>query len=331
MYGHMLATKPPMQEPALLQSICLINVIQISSAGGVWSLRNLSITVPRAVLSGEGQSAVLRCSYDLEGAALYSIRWYRAETEFYRYVPREMPPTMVFPLPGASVDLAQSDHQQVRIVNLNRRLSGDYQCEVSADAPLFHTDIRTAPLTVVDPPFRAPRLTVSHRSYSRGDVIRANCSIDEAYPAPNITWILDDHKIAETVSWRTSELDFKERGAFSELELTILEAENYKVGLTYTSASLNRVYQDHYVYDRDMDDDRNTVRYTIVPPHSGQFALGCVATIFDIYARKSEPIYIREDAPHPASVTGEDSLGTITNYNMLLTAVCICAVMLHQL
>ena len=45
--------------------------------------------------------------------------------------------------------LAQSDHQQVRIVNLNRRLSGDYQCEVSADAPLFHTDIRSAPLTVV--------------------------------------------------------------------------------------------------------------------------------------------------------------------------------------
>lgn len=48
-----------------------------------------------------------------------------------------------------SPQLTQSDHQQVRIVNLNRRLSGDYMCEVSADAPLFHTDIRTAPLTVV--------------------------------------------------------------------------------------------------------------------------------------------------------------------------------------
>ncbi|KAL4711469.1 hypothetical protein ACJJTC_014075 [Scirpophaga incertulas] len=125
-----------------------------------------------------------------------------------------MPPSMVFPLPGASVDLAQSDHQQVRIVNMNRRLSGDYQCEVSADAPLFHTDIRSAPLTVVDPPFRAPQITVSHRSYSRGDIIKANCSTDEAYPAPNITWILDEHKIAETVSWRPSELDWRERSAF---------------------------------------------------------------------------------------------------------------------
>ncbi|CAG9569804.1 unnamed protein product [Danaus chrysippus] len=189
-----LATSERAMIESLDPTIYPFFIVNFYSSGGVWSLRNLSISVPRAVLSGEGQSAVLRCSYDLEGAALYSIRWYRAETEFYRYVPREMPPTMVFPLPGASVDLAQSDHQQVRIVNLNRRLSGDYQCEVSADAPLFHTDIRSAPLTVVDPPFRAPHLSISQRSYARGDVIRANCSVDEAYPSPNITWTLDDHK-----------------------------------------------------------------------------------------------------------------------------------------
>ncbi|XP_026734039.1 uncharacterized protein LOC113498283 [Trichoplusia ni] len=301
--------------------------------GGVWSLRNLSISVPRAVLSGEGQSAVLRCSYDLEDAALYSIRWYRAETEFYRYVPREMPPTMVFPLPGASVDLTQSDHQQVRIVNLNRRLSGDYQCEVSADAPLFHTDIRSAPLTVVDPPFRAPHLSISRDSYARGDILRANCSVDEAYPAPNITWILDDHKIAETVSWKTSDLDFKERGAFSRLEITILEAEHYKMGLTYTSASLSRAYQDNYYsYEKQPEkEDKEILRYTLVPPPTGQFSLSCVATIYDIYARKSEPIPVREDAPHPASVTGEDSSGTLASRSAALVSLCACAVLLHTL
>ncbi|XP_072945965.1 uncharacterized protein [Epargyreus clarus] len=297
--------------------------------GGVWSLRNLSISVPRAVLSGEGQSAVLRCSYDLEGAMLYSIRWYRAETEFYRFVPREMPPTMVFSLPGTSVDLAQSDHQQVRIVNLNRRLSGDYQCEVTADAPLFHTDIRTAPLTVVDPPFRAPRLSVSRASYARGDVIQANCSVDEAYPAPNITWILDDHKIAESVSWRSSDMDFKEREAFSRLELTVHEAEHYKVGLTYTSSNLNRAYQDHYIYDREENEDKEVVRYTMVPPPTGQFTLGCVATIFDIYARKSDLINIKEDTPHPASVTGEDS--SVSTHSAVLTSLCASAALLHAL
>ncbi|KOB79460.1 putative beat protein [Operophtera brumata] len=91
-------------------------------------------------------------------------------------------------------DIRSAPLTVVRISSMHRRLSGDYQCEVSADAPLFHTDIRSAPLTVVDPPFRAPQIVLSRDSYARGDIIRANCSVDESYPAPNITWILDDHK-----------------------------------------------------------------------------------------------------------------------------------------
>ncbi|XP_013200685.2 cell adhesion molecule DSCAML1 [Amyelois transitella] len=292
---------------------------------GVWSLRNLSISVPRAVYSGEGQSALLQCSYDLEGAPLYSIRWYRAETEFYRYVPREMPPTMVFPLPGASVDLDQSDRNQVRIVNMNRHLSGDYQCEVSADAPLFHTDIRSAPLTVVDPPFRAPQIFISEDVYSRGDVLRANCSVDESYPVPNITWIIDDHKIAETVSW-TTEVDFKERTAFSQIAISIEDTEPYRMGITYTSSSLNRVYHNPY-YD-EKKDDHDIIQYTLVPPPTGQFTLSCVATIYDLYSRKSEPVYIRmADAPYPAprsrSVTGEDSSAACVSSTAFLLLSCL--------
>ncbi|XP_059045800.1 uncharacterized protein LOC131841495 [Achroia grisella] len=248
-----------------------------------------------------------------------------------------MPPSMVFPLPGASVDLAQSDRNQVRIVNMNRRLSGDYQCEVSADALSFHTDIRSAPLTVVDPPFRAPHISISRDSYARGDVLRANCSIDEAYPAPNITWIIDDHKVAETISWRVSDIDFKERAAFSQLEITILEAEHYRMGITYTSSNLNKVYHDHYIYDKDMNkEDRELLRnnvatYTVVPPASGQFSLSCVATIYNIYARKSELLYIKEDAPLPASVTGEDSSGVTAACSAALIVLCACASLLPSL
>ncbi|VVD05688.1 unnamed protein product, partial [Leptidea sinapis] len=211
---------------------------------------------------------------------------------------------MVFPLPGASVDLSQSDHHQVRIVNLNRRLSGDYQCEVSADAPLFHTDIRSAPLTVVDPPFRAPLLAVSQRNYIRGDVITANCTVDEAFPAPNITWILDDQKIAETVSSQAAELDLKERAAFSQLQLSVLEVQKYELGLSYTRDRLDRSY---HPPNRESSRHTDSVSYNVLAPESGQFTLSCVATIHNIYARQSEVVIIREDAPQPASVTGENS------------------------
>lgn len=39
-------------------------------------------------------------------AALYSVRWYFGAEEFYRYVPKESPPTLVFPVSGINVDVS---------------------------------------------------------------------------------------------------------------------------------------------------------------------------------------------------------------------------------
>lgn len=69
-------------------------------------LRGLNLSVPRAVRAGH--SVTLGCDYDLEDAPLYSVKWYRGLDEFYRYVPKEAPPTRVFPLPGLKVDVSIS-------------------------------------------------------------------------------------------------------------------------------------------------------------------------------------------------------------------------------
>lgn len=39
-------------------------------------------------------------------ATLYSVRWYFGAEEFYRYVPKETPPTLVFPVSGINVDVS---------------------------------------------------------------------------------------------------------------------------------------------------------------------------------------------------------------------------------
>nr|CAH7737595.1 unnamed protein product [Callosobruchus chinensis] len=54
-----------------------------------------------------GHTVTLYCEYDLEGTPLYSVKWYRDGDEFYRYVPKEEPPTRVFPLPGLRVDVSK--------------------------------------------------------------------------------------------------------------------------------------------------------------------------------------------------------------------------------
>lgn len=46
-------------------------------------------------------------------ASLYSVRWYFQQEEFYRFVPKESPPSRVFTVAGITVDV--SIHKHVRI------------------------------------------------------------------------------------------------------------------------------------------------------------------------------------------------------------------------
>lgn len=78
--------------------------ISLLSTGTVNTLKSLQIHVPTAVLTG--YDAELMCTYELEGAQLYSIRWYRNMIEFYRYVPKESPATKVFPVAEIKVDVS---------------------------------------------------------------------------------------------------------------------------------------------------------------------------------------------------------------------------------
>ncbi|TMW46576.1 hypothetical protein DOY81_008344, partial [Sarcophaga bullata] len=89
------------------------------------ALRSVNLIIePPAVR--RGQHAVLRCMYDLEGAPLYSAKFYRGQLEFYRYTPGEFPNTKVFPFPGIHVDVTSSNATQVLIRNVGFGLSGNF-------------------------------------------------------------------------------------------------------------------------------------------------------------------------------------------------------------
>jgi hypothetical protein len=45
--------------------------------------------------------------------------------------------------------VSRSDDRIVTLLNVDRRSTGIFKCEVSADAPLFHTEIQSAVLRVV--------------------------------------------------------------------------------------------------------------------------------------------------------------------------------------
>lgn len=68
-----------------------------------FGLRLTEVRIPNHTV--RDSSPKLECHFDLDGESLYSVKWYKDGNEFYRYVPRDMPPAQVFALPGVTVDV----------------------------------------------------------------------------------------------------------------------------------------------------------------------------------------------------------------------------------
>ncbi|CAF4777578.1 unnamed protein product [Pieris macdunnoughi] len=161
---------------------------------GVRGLHNLDINVPNAVLVGE--TVTLECTWQLEDEeALYSVKWYRGREEFYRYIPKELPHTRVFPLPGIEVDISRSGARRVVLQEATPAMAGRFRCEVSADAPTFHTEIRSAPLEVVETPEWGPKLVSDRSWYGVGSTLRATCASPQAHPPANLTFALNGREV----------------------------------------------------------------------------------------------------------------------------------------
>ncbi|XP_037943394.1 uncharacterized protein LOC119676231 [Teleopsis dalmanni] len=155
------------------------------------ALRNVNLIIePPAVR--RGQHAILRCLYNLEGAPLYSAKFYRGQLEFYRYTPGEFPNTKVFPFPGIHVDVTSSNATQVLIRNVGFGLSGNFSCEVTADAPLFSTAYAAAMMQVVELPDKRPQLFTEHTRYEPGDILRANCSTLPSRPRAELKFTINN-------------------------------------------------------------------------------------------------------------------------------------------
>ncbi|XP_050070460.1 uncharacterized protein LOC126558482 [Anopheles maculipalpis] len=158
---------------------------------GFGAIRSVQLVVdPPAVR--RGQHATLRCLYDLDDSPLYSVKFYRGLREFYRYSPGQQPSKKIFPFPGINVDATMSDNRQVVIKNVGFGLSGNFSCEVTADAPSFSTATEHISMQVVELPESGPTLWTEHTRYEPGDVLRANCTSQPSRPKAELTLTLNN-------------------------------------------------------------------------------------------------------------------------------------------
>lgn len=162
-------------------------------------LKLLELSVPTHKLVGEGVKLV--CKFDMEGDTLYSVKWYRNEQEFYRFVPNDRPKLQIFPQQGIRVERAKSSRQHVYLFDLQLEASGTYRCEVSAEAPSFRTKHEEKVMVVVQPP-HTNEITGLQPSYHVGDLVNVTCYSRGSSPPAELAWKVNNEQIEDSRSRR---------------------------------------------------------------------------------------------------------------------------------
>ncbi|KAG5873610.1 hypothetical protein JTB14_011752 [Gonioctena quinquepunctata] len=152
----------------------------------------------------------LDCHFDMGTEDLYAVKWYKDDHEFFRYMPRQKPNTMLFPVDGIHLAPSGTDCRQnrckIRLQNLSRTYSGGaYRCEISSEAPAFRLASETHNVVVAALPRRDPNIEGLAPSYLEGQTLTARCISDFANPEPILVWKINGQEpspndIGETTS-----------------------------------------------------------------------------------------------------------------------------------
>lgn len=112
--------------------------------------------------------------------------------------------------------LELSNEHQVVLRRVGFNLSGNFSCEVSADAPSFSTALarqemlvvgkessafsRTVLIALLVPvlPESAPTLTSNESHYEIGDILRANCTSPPSRPPATLKFLMNNVVVRKT-------------------------------------------------------------------------------------------------------------------------------------
>ncbi|XP_049532314.1 uncharacterized protein LOC125949382 [Anopheles darlingi] len=199
----------------------------ILSIPEIFALSLKSIRIPSYKFRSE--SALLECHYELNGQRLgrgssesgsrrhhgyhtehqaesfeeeeklYSIKWYKDNEEFYRYVPSASQPIKSYKIEGIRVDPNHSDGSKVLLRGLTLKSSGVYRCEISAEAPSFDSVQGEGRMDVIYVPKDGPHISdAGQKSYHVGETMELNCTSGRSYPAATLQWYLNDVLVTDS-------------------------------------------------------------------------------------------------------------------------------------
>ncbi|XP_069177312.1 uncharacterized protein [Procambarus clarkii] len=135
-----------------------------------------------------GDTVELRCDYEKGNSSIYSVKWFKDDDEFYRFIPRDSPQYVIYPIAGVSVDETVSKPGRVVLRGVEFATSGQYRCEVSAEGPDFNTVTGKGSLLVVEPPTSGPVITGGKAKYHVNDTVDLACTSSPSQPPTHLSW-----------------------------------------------------------------------------------------------------------------------------------------------
>lgn len=180
--------------------IHLILIFNLKFESGL-GLKILGVKVPPIV--SYGQSAVLRCDFDLEGEDLYCVRYFKDDRQFYSYCPGSHPQGQLFGARGIYMDIGRSNASHVFLTKTDLSSSGTYECQVRSRPSMMLR--RSECLMSV---YSVPSLLLNIEGQSdhkcSDEAINMICFSDPSIPVAQLSWFINDQMASEEMLTRFS-------------------------------------------------------------------------------------------------------------------------------
>lgn len=204
------------------------------------------LELPTMVQAGDMVELYCNFQLDMEQSSLYSVKWYRDNVEFFRYIPSEDPHTTVFIIPGMEL-LETSSPTHIILGGVTTETGGEFKCEVSEGPPRFSTAARSTNLQVVDLPNTGPAIYGLRSLYKVGEFVNLTCESGPSSPPTQLSWILDGVRIqpeSPLVSTMIPVYPLPDKRAISRSYLSLLlSQDSYMVpSLVECEASVGNIY-----------------------------------------------------------------------------------------
>ncbi|CAG9578640.1 unnamed protein product [Danaus chrysippus] len=158
----------------------------------------VELRAPRFVV--HGHSAVFRCEHNVDPETLYKVVFFKSGQRIMQYVQGRDPQFERYNFTGADINLLTMTPTSITLEKMDFPASGPYACEIALEIPLYSKASKIHEVSVIVRQKYRPKIKIKHKKLSSSNDLEATCQSGPAYPAPHLTWLINNVKVDERLT-----------------------------------------------------------------------------------------------------------------------------------